>query len=53
MKKHKFEDAPDDLPNEYFYLLGKADLYLKMGPEIYCKSDYFQMPPGAMMISGV
>lgn len=35
---------PDGAPSEWAYILCKALLYLKLGPDVYRKRDYFRMP---------
>lgn len=34
--------------NKFHYICSKADLYLKIGPEKYRQSDYFQMSIGTL-----
>ena len=39
-----FNALPSDLPNKFIYMLSKADLYLRIGPERYRKGDALGMP---------
>lgn len=36
--------VPSDAPDEWAYVIGKVDYYLKHGADIYRKGDYFHMP---------
>ncbi len=37
-------NIPEETPAEWPYILGKVSLYLRLGPAIYRKADYFGMP---------
>jgi hypothetical protein len=37
-------DIPPDAPAKFVYMLSKADLYLKIGPNAYRKGDAFGLP---------
>ena len=39
-----FNAFPSDLPKQFIYLLSKADLYLRIGPECYRNGDALGMP---------
>ena len=40
----KLPDIPDDAPRMFVYMLSKADLYLRIGPERYRKGDSLGLP---------
>lgn len=42
-KTTAFIQCPD-APHAFYYILGKAQLYLKIGPSNYSKGDRFNMP---------
>ncbi len=43
MAKHR--EIPEEVPSEFVYLLTKAELYVKIGPDRYRKTDAGKMPP--------
>jgi hypothetical protein len=42
------EEQETIMENHFAYLFSKAYKYLKMGPEIYRKTDFFREPPEDM-----
>lgn len=43
MAKHR--EIPEGVPSEFVYLLSKAELYVKIGPDRYRKAEAGKMPP--------
>ena len=41
-----YDNMPDDLPNGYGYLQGKAEVYLEEGPDAYTQQDFFALQAG-------
>ena len=41
----KYREIPEGVPPEFVYLLTKAELYVKIGPDRYRKADAGKMPP--------